>query len=108
MSEYTPAVGDTVRRADVSGTLALEMIVTAVGEGSFLAKGASFGGEVKCEIRLGWVKVEPTPADRFMVFDDHGVAVVTMQSFHIEANARNLASGAYRVARFVFAEWIDR
>lgn len=64
-----------------------------------------------CERAEGLVRVVPTPADRWIMFDSdvmvsvfagEGAAVKEAERWNVRIEAE-----VYRVARFTFAEWID-
>lgn len=99
---YKPQVGDTVRSEHWSDTR--DLTVTAVGESTFLARFTSEGPEQQFPIAAasGWVKVEPTPADRWHVY--------RADEFLTSYRTKEAALENYppcRVARFSFAGWED-
>lgn len=105
---YRPQVGDTVRHQSWTGT-AVEVL--AVGKHKFFAV-ESDGHETTFNIDGRWVKVEPTPADRWMLIRADGSQVPSCsESAHLGLfRAGNLDhcfpdQAPHRVARFSFAGW---
>jgi hypothetical protein len=102
-------VGAVVRNSGSSN----ELTVTAVGKHYFLATSGGAEREGQYVINGPWVKVEPTPADYYIVIDKDGDARADYRSADSaigDANDRNRSDSVYvpyRVARYTFAEWVE-
>lgn len=104
MSTYTPKVGDTVRSAEWRDSEQV-VVVTAVGRELILA--VDDDGESVFPLLRPWVKVEPTPADRYAVWVNGRDNDLWSNWYTCLVDATEVAERHEgRVARFSFAEWV--
>ncbi len=105
---YVPKIGDTIRDPLwPEGNTAVVKFVGdhfVIGDKSW-APDVAFHREGAWDRGAAWVKVEPTPADRYAVCHDEAGGFCWLRTEGAKAYALNF-DGA-RVARFTFAEWIE-
>lgn len=110
MSEYTPQVGDTVEVEEWSNHEHCTVVVNVADAGGDYIVRDQEGRYYKAS---HLVKVEPTPADQLVMIGADGSLYFEsidplddMRAWNAEPEV--FSACPWRVARFTFAEWIDR